>query len=146
MPVGNIFGSRSAPAWFTTIAELCAHMANVLDYTPNLEDPLVQSLQLSPEPDTALAPPVQAVADAIHRGVQSMLPSVATLLHHHSMFVDDNVLVALRRAALLAVAAALGSAYDCFGSPEVNARRESVIPPRIRPHPRDASPFHGFRN
>jgi hypothetical protein len=43
------------------------------------------------------------------------------------MFVDDNILVALYRSIKLAVAGSLGSAYDCFGSPDDNWRRGSVI-------------------
>jgi hypothetical protein len=129
VPVGNIFGSRSAPSWFTIVAELRAHMANVLDYSNTLSDPLVSSLQFPPEPGGpgVSSSPVQAVVDDIHSGVEALLPSASTLAHHHAMFVDDNVLVALRRCAPMAVAAALGSAYDCFGSPILNARRGFVI-------------------
>jgi hypothetical protein len=109
VPVGNIFGSRSAPSWFTIVAELRAHMANVLDYSNTLSDPLVASLELPPEPggSEVLSLPVQAVADDIHSGVEALLPSASSLAHHHAMFVDDNVLVALRRCAPMAVAAAL---------------------------------------
>jgi hypothetical protein len=129
VPVGNIFGSRSAPSWFTIIAELRAHMANVLNYSDKLSDPLVRDLQFPPESRGSgeVHQPVHAVADAFHSGVVSLLPSASSLAHHHAMFVDDNVLVALRRCASLAVAAALGSAYDCFGSPDFNARRGSVL-------------------
>jgi hypothetical protein len=129
VPVGNIFGSRSAPSWFTIVAELRAHMANVLDYSYKLSDPLVVDLQFPPESRGSVDAhqPVRAIADDLHSGVVSLLPSPSTLAHHHAMFVDDNVLVALRRCAPQAVAAALGSAYDCFGSPELNARRGSVI-------------------
>jgi hypothetical protein len=127
VPVGNIFGSRSAPSWFTIIAEMRAHMANVLPYDHYLTDPLVGSLQLPAIPTPLTSVSSFAVADTVHQGVQSLLPSTATLLHHHAMFVDDNILVALRGSVHLAIAAALGSAYDCFGDPAFNSRRGSVI-------------------
>jgi hypothetical protein len=127
VPVGNIFGSKSAPSWFTILAELRAHMANVLPYEAHLSDPLVQSLVLPPQREPAAAPPVPAVADRAHRGATSLYPIPRGMPTHHAMFVDDNALVALRRSIRYAVASSLGSSYDCFGSPAVNLRRGSVI-------------------
>jgi hypothetical protein len=127
VPVGNIFGSRSAPSWFTTIAELRAHMANVLRYDDQLSDPLVQSLVIPERGHPTGQPPVAAVADDLHHGVAALNFNSQITPSNHTMFVDDNILVALHRSIKLAVAGYLGSAYDYFGSPDVNWRRGSVI-------------------
>jgi hypothetical protein len=123
VPVGNIFGSRNAPAWFTTPAEIRAHMANRLQYhEENYE--LAQSIGLPDEPDEAVvASFVQAVADDKNPGRASSPEHPG----HHAMFVDDNICVAIRECTPRAVAGAVGSAYDCFGDPSENARRGSVL-------------------
>jgi hypothetical protein len=127
VPVGNIFGSRSAPSWFTTIAELRAHMANVLRYDEQLDDPLVRSLVVRESERRTDPPLVAAVADDLHQGIAALSLGSRITPSNHTMFVDDNVLVALHRSIKLAMAGSLGSAYDCFGSPDDNWRRGSVI-------------------
>jgi hypothetical protein len=123
VPVGNIFGSRNAPSWFTTPAEIRAHMANWLQYHSKDYD-LSASLQVPDEPDKATTDTfAPAVADAINRG-RSSIPRFPG---HHAMFVDDNICVAIRELITEAVACAIGSAYDCFGDPITNARRGSVL-------------------
>jgi hypothetical protein len=123
VPVGNIFGSRNAPSWFTTPAEIRAHMANWLRYEARRYE-LAANLQVPDEPDESTrAAFVPAVADAINSGRQS----IPRFPGHHSMFVDDNICVAIRRLIADAVAGAIGSAYDCFGDPKTNARRGSVL-------------------
>jgi hypothetical protein len=123
VPVGNIFGSRNAPSWFTTPAEIRAHMANWLQYHSKDYD-LAARLQVPDEPDEATRDTfVPAIADAINRG-RSSIPRFPG---HHAMFVDDNICVAIRALIAEAVACAIGSAYDCFGDPITNARRGSVL-------------------
>jgi hypothetical protein len=123
VPVGNIFGSRNAPSWFTTPAEIRAHMANRLRYEAERYE-LANTLQLPDVPDESTrAAFVPAVADATNRGRTSIPRSPG----HHAMFVDDNSCVAIRRFITAAVACAIGSAYDCFGDPDTNARRGSVL-------------------
>jgi hypothetical protein len=102
-------------------------MANVLRYDDQLDDPLVQNLVLPENCRPDGQPPVMATADALHRGIAALSLNSRTSPSNHTMFVDDNVLVALRRSIKLAMAGSLGSAYDRFGSPEVNWRRGSVI-------------------
>jgi hypothetical protein len=50
VPVGNIFGSQNAPSWFTTPAEIRAHMANCLPYAAEDYD-LAEALIIPDEPD-----------------------------------------------------------------------------------------------
>lgn len=123
VPVGNIFGSRNAPAWFTTPAEIRAHMANRLQYEEDRYE-LARSLRLPDEPDEAtVASFVQAAADEKNPGRVSTRENPG----HHVMFVDDNICVAIREFTPRAVAGAVGSAYDCFGDLSENARRGSVL-------------------
>jgi hypothetical protein len=113
VPLGNIFGSRNAPSWLTTPAEILAHMANWLQYQ-----------KVPDKPDEATKDTFAlAVADAINKG----RCSIPRFLGHHAMFVDDNIFVAIRALIAEAVACAIGSAYDCFGDPITNARRGSVL-------------------
>jgi hypothetical protein len=68
------------------------------------------------EPDKlAGAAFVPEVADAINRGRQSFSQFPPA---HHSMFVDDNVCVAIHRLIAEVVACAIGSAYYCIRDPE----------------------------
>jgi hypothetical protein len=115
VPIRNIFGSRNAPSWFTTPAQIRAHMANHLPYAAEDYD-LAAALIIPDEPDeeTRRTFLQQAVPDGWNKGCAS-IPSQPG---HHLMFVDDYICVAIRRLIAEAVACAIGSAYDCFGDPE----------------------------
>jgi hypothetical protein len=119
VPVGNIFGSRNAPSWFTTPAEVRAHMANRLSYAAEDYD-LATALIIPDKPDEEIRRSfVRAVPDSLNKGRES----ISAQPGHHSMFVDNNICVAIHRLIAEAVACAIGSAYDCFGDPETNAQR-----------------------
>jgi hypothetical protein len=61
------------------------------------------------------------------------------------MFVDDNICIAMRRLIAEAVACAIGSAYNCFGDPEDNARRGSILAAeKFEPHASHRVVFVGY--
>jgi hypothetical protein len=141
VPVGNIFGSRNAPSWFTTPAEVRAHMANRLQYAAEDYD-LAAALIIPDEPDEETRRAfVQAVPDSMNKGRESIPAQPG----HHSMFVDDNICVAIHRFIVEAVACAISSAYDCFGDPDTNARRGSVLAAeKFEPHASHRVVFVGY--
>jgi hypothetical protein len=61
------------------------------------------------------------------------------------MFVNNNICVAIRHLIAEAVACAIGSAYDCFGDPEVNVRRSSALAAeKFEPHASHCVVFVGY--
>jgi hypothetical protein len=118
IPVGQIFGSRSAPSWWCAPAECRAHAAAVLDYS-SCNDTLAETVVLSEAPSSIeISKFVPAYPDQIHQGIR---PEFATRTHH-TMFVDDNITAAVRSRMVEAIRAAVGSAYDFFGHPANNRR------------------------
>jgi hypothetical protein len=118
IPVGQIFGSRSAPSWWCQPAECRAHAAAVLDYSSS-DTQLADTVQLSEPPtDAELMAFTPAFHDQIHQGI---LPQYAQRTHH-TMFVDDNITAAIRPRMTEAIRSAVGSAYDFFGHPADNRR------------------------
>lgn len=123
IPVGEIFGARNAPSWWCLPAEIRAHMGSVLDYT-GVDLPLADQVTLEPATTTAArAQFVPAVPDALHDGV----PAEHASRQHLSMFVDDDVCVAIRPRMRDALRCAVGSAYQCFGHPDDDRRGSCLV-------------------
>jgi hypothetical protein len=118
IPVGMIFGSRSSPSFWQTLAELCSRLADVA----NLQDlpaDLADKMTLPPPPtDAEVAAFVPVVANECHDGV----PLLRTLWHHNSMFVDNNGVLGIRARILEAIRNSVASAYLIFGVPEADRR------------------------
>lgn len=123
-PVGEIFGGRNSPSFWCLPAELRAHLADCLDYSTR---PFSMESDMSVEP----APPLStirtftpAVRDTINQGIDDAFRDRL----HNSMFVDDNVVAAVRSRAIESVRAAVGSAEAVFGNP-FDTRRPAVLQP-----------------
>jgi hypothetical protein len=118
IPVGQIFGSQSAPSWWCKPAECRAHAASVLEYS-SCTNTLADSVVLSgPPTELDIAAFTQAVPDAIHQDIH---PHFANRTHH-TTFVDDNVTAEVRSHMAEAIRVAVGSANDFFGHPAENRR------------------------
>jgi hypothetical protein len=79
IPVGQIFGSRSAPSWWCAPAECRAHAAAVLDYS-SCDNTLAETVVLSEEPSSLeISEFTPAYPDQIHQGIR---PEFATRTHH----------------------------------------------------------------
>jgi hypothetical protein len=140
VPVGQIFGSRNAPAFWCMPSELRAHMAAVLDYS-KLDLPLADSVRI-PDESTAeeKARIVQAVPDAVHQGT----PQEYADRHHHATFVDDNVKVAIRSRMTGAIRSSEGSAYDTLGRPEEDRRGSCLVPAKFPMEASTSVEFLGY--
>jgi hypothetical protein len=118
IPVGMIFGSGDSPSWFGATAEPRTHMGATRDYT-SAHLPVADSVQLPPPPtEDDIATFVQATADAEHQGISADFAS----RYWHAMFVDDNAVADIYDRFTDAVRSAEGSAYDNYGSPDLDPR------------------------
>jgi hypothetical protein len=118
IPVEMIFGACNAPSWWDIMANWHSHLGTTKDYS-NKQYDIVNQVQLVPDltnTKQAIIPP--AIADSQNQGIP------AKLKHHGhiSMFVDDNCSINIHSVILNNIYAAVGSAYDCFGFPEVDHR------------------------
>jgi hypothetical protein len=123
IPVGQVFGSRSAPSFFSLASDIRADAATTTDlHTKYPLYPLVNDITL-PEPPapTDLTP---AIADAKN-------PPLSPLEQenfNNDSFVDDNGVSAYRDRIVPALQQSLLSAFTLFGWP-TNDRRGSCIAP-----------------
>ena len=133
IPVGQVFGGRNSPSFWCIPAELRAHLADCLDYSAR-PFPMEADMTISAAPTEAERRRFsRAALDARNTGIDPMYTS----RHFNSMFVDDNILVALRPLIRSALRAAVGSAEDVFGNP-LDTRR----PPILQPEKWDNSVSH----
>ena len=124
VPVGEIFGTKSSPSYWCVPAEMRAHMGAVLPY-PQIADPLVDAVELEPEPPPeVVAALVPAVRDELNQGIAP----AHTSRRHLAMFVDDDIIAAIRRNMREALRAAVWSAYQCFGHPDAVRRGACLAP------------------
>jgi hypothetical protein len=97
---------------------------------PTDSRPLVDAVELEPEPPpevvAALVPAVRAKLN------QGIAPEHASR-QHLAMFVDDNIIAAIRRNMREALRAAVLSAYQCFGYPDADRCGACLAPQKVRP-------------
>ena len=123
IPVGQVFGSRSAPSFFSLASDIRADLATtgtLVEYYPLQE--LASSIEFSPPPALgALAP---AIADDIH----TTLSQEEKQIYHNATFVDDNGICAIRDRMIAALHQSLVSAYILFGWPNQDRRSSCIAP------------------
>jgi hypothetical protein len=126
VPVGQVFGSRSAPSYFSLLSDIRANVASTADLVEPeapLEDLAVaadiEALPPEWDPTLSLTP---ACPDALH------LPLTASelCLFLNATFVDDNAIAAFRPDIRVALHQSIRSALLLFGFP-VDDRRTSCI-------------------
>lgn len=124
IPVGFIFGGRSSPSFWCTLAELRAHLASVsrdcglFRDMPAVSDLVAQISLPAPLTEDEIAELTPAVADDLNPGVQAPFLTRS----HHSTFVDDNGSVALRDAIADTIYDSIASAFHLFGLPDSDRR------------------------
>ena len=127
VPVGEIFGAKSSPSYWCVPAEIRAHMGAVLDFTAD-SALLAEAVELEPEPPPEVIEAlVPAVPDALNQGIE---PEVADR-QHLAMFVDDDIIAAIREQMRKALIAAVASAYLCFGGPDQDRRGDCLAPSKF---------------
>jgi hypothetical protein len=112
IPVGQVFGSRSSPSYFSLLSDLRAYAATCGNLASTYPlHPLASNLAYPPPP----LPPelVAAPLDALHPPMTS-----AELTNFcNATFVDDNGVLALAHIMTLAVHQSVVAAFILFGSP-----------------------------
>ena len=112
IPVGQVFGSRSAPSFFSLESDIRADLATtgtLVEHYP-LER-LAYEIQLPPVPDANDLYP--AVSDACH----APLTESEQASFHNASFVDDNGICATRERIVDALHQSLVAAFILFGWP-----------------------------
>ena len=126
IPVGQVFGSRSAPSYFSLMSDIRQEVASTVDLLVDgeaLED-LAQSALIDPLPDDwdpALLL-VPACADALH----PPLSTSERLCFANATFVDDNGVASYRSQIRTALHQSVRAAYLLFGFP-CDDRRQSCL-------------------
>jgi hypothetical protein len=117
IPVGQVFGSRSAPSFFSLESDIRADLATtgtLVEHYP-LER-LAYEIQLPPVPDDDELYP--AVSDACH----GPLTEDEQAGFHNASFVDDNGICATRDRIVDALHQSLVAAFILFGWPHQDRR------------------------
>jgi hypothetical protein len=121
IPVGQVFGSRSAPSFFSLESDIRADLAT----TGNLTDDyplhaMATNIILSPPPEPGDLTP--AVADAEN----SPLSPTEKASFHNASFVDDNGVCATRSNIVPALHQSLVAAFILFGWPGEDRRNSCM--------------------
>ena len=124
IPVGQVFGSRSAPSYFSLMSDIRAEVASNVDLADSPLEELASAARIDPlpvdwDPAEVLTP---ACSDALHPPLSpAELLSVA-----NATFVDDNGVAAYRGKMRAALHQSVRAAYLLFGFPHED-RRQSCL-------------------
>jgi hypothetical protein len=115
--VGQVFGSRSAPSFFSLISDICADLATIGTLVENYPlHPMATSIQLPVPPDlSALIP---ALGDTINT---PLIPEEQEIFANAS-FVDGNGICATADNIIPALHQSLISAFMIYGWPDTDRR------------------------
>ena len=126
IPVGQVFGSRSAPSYFSLMSDIRAEVASTVDLTKDGGDleALATTADIAPlpedwDPHISLTP---ACADPLH----PPLSPAQLLCFVNATFVDDNGVASYREQIRTALHQSVRAAYLLFGFPYED-RRQSCL-------------------
>jgi hypothetical protein len=117
IPVGQVFGSRSAPSFFSLESDIRADLATtgtLVEHYPI--EQLAAEITLPPPPEVGTLSP--AIADAMH----GPLTIDEQACFHNASFVDDNGICATRENIVHALHQSLVAAFILFGWPHQDRR------------------------
>jgi hypothetical protein len=139
IPVGQVFGSRSAPSFFSLTSDLRADVATTSDIHALYPlHPLAANIQLPPEPDpTTLVP---AIADALNQP----LSIEEQQQFNNDSFVDDNGISAIRDRIVAALQQSLIAAFLLFGWPNDDRRASCMAADKWDPLVSYCAAFLGY--
>jgi hypothetical protein len=121
IPVGQVFGSRSAPSFFSLTSDIRADLATTGDLTSTYAiHPQAANIELPMSPELGTLTP--AVEDTLNLP----LSPEEQENYHNATFVDDNGIAATASRIINALQQSLVAAFILFGWPE-NDRRNSCM-------------------
>jgi hypothetical protein len=140
IPVGQVFGSRSAPSYFSLLSDIRAYVATCADLITGYPlHPLAAAAELPPEPAPgSLAP---AVADSLN----PTLTELEASSHSNCCFVDDNGVAGLRSTIKQSLHNSVVSAFLLFGWPDEDRRSSCLAPDKWEQHILYDMLYLGFR-
>jgi hypothetical protein len=140
IPVGMVFGARSAPSFFSLASDIRADAATTADLYPSypLQD-LATSITLPESPGPGALTP--AIADAKN---PPLSPEEQQNFNNDS-FVDDNGVTALRHNIIPALQQSLLAAFILFGWPTDDRRGSCIAPDKWDPLVTYVFLFLGYR-
>jgi hypothetical protein len=123
IPVGQVFGSRSAPSYFSLLSDIRAYVATCADLIAGHPlHPLAAAAELPPEPlPSSLVP-------AIEDSLNPVLTPLEVASHSNCCFVDDNGVAGLQSNIKQSLHNSVILAFLLFGWP-VDNRRSSCLAP-----------------
>jgi hypothetical protein len=126
VPVGQVFGSRSAPSYFSLMSDIRAEVASTADLIA--EDGTLEPLALSAilEPLPADWDPASDLTQVCPDALHPPLSPEELLCFANATFVDDNGVAAYRTQMRDALHQSVRAAYVLFGFPYED-RRQSCL-------------------
>jgi hypothetical protein len=128
IPVGQCFGSRSAPSFFSLASDLRADVATTSDLHADHPSPdLLSDITLPPSPESTDLTP--GLADTLNPPL-----SVAEQANfNNDSFVDDNGICAPSTRIIPALKQSLLAAFVLFGWPNTDRRGSCIAPDKWDP-------------
>ena len=112
IPVGQVFGSRSAPSFFSLTSDIWADLATTGSLVENYDlHPQARDIELPLPPNPA------DLRLAIEDDKNPPLNAEEQKIYHNATFVDDNGVCAVRDRIISALHQSLVAAFILFGWP-----------------------------
>jgi hypothetical protein len=138
VPVGQVFGSRSAPSFFSLTSDVRAWIATTQDLPSDPLTPLAQYAELQPLP--TLWNPVQDLTPACPDPYYQPHSTNEEACFLNATFVDDNGIAAYRDRMPQALHQSVVAAYTVYGFPGEDRRQACINAEKW-----DKSVSHGMR-
>jgi hypothetical protein len=122
--MGQVFGSRSAPSFFSLTSDIRAFVASTHAIPTEPLTPLAANADLDPLPD--LWNPSQALTQSSIDPLYKPLSANEQACFLNSMFVDDNGITSYREDMPCALHQSVVAAYELYGFPAED-RRQSCL-------------------
>jgi hypothetical protein len=122
IPIGQVFGSRSVPSYFSLLSDIQAYVLTCADLiTSRLMHPLAAAACLPPEP---MPHELLALVDAINQPMSTQ----ECASHSNSTFVDDNGILALPSNIRGTLHNSVVAAFLLFGWPHEDWQSSWLAP------------------
>jgi hypothetical protein len=129
IPVGQVFGSRSAPSYFSLLSDIRAFVATCADLITGYPlHPLAEAAELPEEPPAGSLVP--AVADSMN----AVLSELEAASHSNCCFVDDNGVAGPRSTVIKSIHNSVVSAFILFGWPDEDRRSSCLAHDKWEPN------------
>jgi hypothetical protein len=120
IPVGQVFGSRSAPSFFSLTSDIRAWIATTQDLPATPLTPLAAEAALEALP--VIWNPSEDLTQACSDQLYEPLSVIERACFLNSMFVDDNGIAAYREDMPQALHQSVVAAYELYGFPDEDRR------------------------